>query len=138
MQAEFGAPQWVFGMTTYAFLEDGRLACVMSQNGFDHLAFVRPGQPAEVADLPYTAIARRIRASGDTLVFVASSPTEASAVIRMDATSGQREVLRRSLETPPAAAYVSRPRAIAFPTDGAQATAYAIYYPPTNPDFVGG
>jgi dipeptidyl aminopeptidase/acylaminoacyl peptidase len=136
MDAEFGTPQWTFGMSTYVFLADGRLACVMSQNGFDHLAFVRPGQPAEIADLPYTAISRRIRASGNTLVFVAASPTESAAVIRMDATSGERTVLRRGLETPPNAAYVSRPRAIAFPTSGGQATAYAIYYPPTNPDFV--
>ena len=136
MEAEFGTPQWTFGMSTYAFLEDGRLACVISQNGFDHLAFVRPGQPVALADLPYTAISRRIRASGNALVFVAASPTEAAAVIRMDASTGKREVLRRGLETPPEAAYVSRPRAIAFPTAGGQ-TAYAIYYPPTNPDFVG-
>jgi dipeptidyl aminopeptidase/acylaminoacyl peptidase len=135
MEAEFGTPQWTFGMSTYACLADGRLACVISQNGFDHLAFVQPGQPAEIADLPYTAISRRIRASGNSLVFIAASPTDPPAVIRMDASSGTREVLRRSLEAPPDAAYVSRPRAIAFPTAGGQATAYAIYYPPTNPDF---
>ena len=88
MEAEFGTPQWVFGMSTYAFLADGRLACLMSQDGFDHIAFVRPGEALEVADLPYTAISRRIRASGNTLVFVAASPSEAAAVIRMDAASG--------------------------------------------------
>ncbi|MBV9580701.1 MAG: S9 family peptidase, partial [Chloroflexi bacterium] len=137
MAAEFGAPQWTFGMSTYAFLADGRLACIVSQDGFDHLAFVRPGQPIDLAaDLPYSAISRRIRASGNTLVFVAATPTEAAAVIRMDASSGEREVLRRSLETPPEATFVARPRAIAFPTTGGQ-TAYAIYYPPTSPDFTG-
>jgi dipeptidyl aminopeptidase/acylaminoacyl peptidase len=137
MEAEFGTPQWTFGMSTYAFLADGRLACVMSQNGFDHLAFVRPGHPLEVADLPYTAIAPRIRASGNTLIFVAASPTESAAVIRLDASSGKREVLRRSLETPPDASYVSRPRAIEFPTRDGKSTAHAIYYPPTNADFGG-
>jgi dipeptidyl aminopeptidase/acylaminoacyl peptidase len=137
MDAEFGTPQWVFGMSSYAFLDDGRLACVISQNGFDHLAFITPGQPPEVVDLPYTAISRRIRASGNTLVFIAASPTEAAAVIRMDAASGEREVLRRGLESPPDAKYVSRPRAIAFPTAAGKATAYAIYYPPANADFVG-
>ncbi|HEY2596732.1 MAG TPA: S9 family peptidase [Chloroflexota bacterium] len=138
-EAEFGTPQWVFGMSTYAFLEDGRLACVMSQNGFDHIAFVRPGsgQGVEIADLPYTAISRRIRASGNTLVFVAATPTEAAAVVRMDASTRTCEVLRRGLEAPPDSSFVSRPRAIAFPTDDGRATAYAIYYPPTNPDFVG-
>src|SRR6185437_1367775 len=32
---------------------------------------------------------------------------------------------------------VSRPRSIAFPTDNGSATAYALYYPPTNQDFTG-
>jgi dipeptidyl aminopeptidase/acylaminoacyl peptidase len=139
MDAEFGAPQWTFGMSAFAFLADGRVACVVSQNGFDRLAFVRPGfgQAVEFADLPYTAIARGIRASGNILLFVASSPTEAAAVIRMDATTGACESLRRGLDSPPDPGYVSRPRAIAFPTSAGQAVAHAIYYPPTNADFVG-
>jgi dipeptidyl aminopeptidase/acylaminoacyl peptidase len=139
MEAEFGTPQWVFGMSTYAFLEDGRVACVISQDGFDHIAFVRPaaGRSVEIAELPYSAISRRIRASGNTLLFVAASPTEASAVIRMDAATGAREVLRRGLESPPDVGFVSRPRAISFPTADGKATAHAIYYPPTNADFVG-
>ena len=28
MEAEFGWPQWVFGVSTYAFLDDGRIACI--------------------------------------------------------------------------------------------------------------
>src|SRR5205085_2892874 len=116
LEAEFGAPQWTFGMSTFAFLSDGRIACIMSQNGFDQLVFVRPGEPVETPDLPYTAYARRIRSSGNTLVFIAASPTEAAAVIRMDAISGERQVLGRSLEEAPNPGYVSRPRAIAFPT----------------------
>ena len=28
MDAEFGWPQWVFGVSTYAFLDDGRIACI--------------------------------------------------------------------------------------------------------------
>jgi dipeptidyl aminopeptidase/acylaminoacyl peptidase len=48
-------------------------------------------------------------------------------------------VLRRSVEASeaPDTRYVSRPRAIAFPTENGTATAYAIYYPPANPDFEG-
>ncbi len=137
MEAEFGTPQWQFGMSTYTFLEDGRIACVMSQNGFDQLVFVRPGAAIEITDLPYTAYGRRIRSSGNTLVFVAATPADGPAVIRMDTASGQRRVLGRSLEEAPDARYVSRPRPIAFPTAGDTATAYAIYYPPTNPDFTG-
>src|SRR5919202_4709559 len=101
MEAEFGAPQWVFGMSTYAFLEDGRIAAIMSRGGIDQLVFVRPGEPIQTADLPYTAYARRLRSSGDTLVFIAASPTESAAVVRFDAASGAREILGRSLEHEP-------------------------------------
>jgi dipeptidyl aminopeptidase/acylaminoacyl peptidase len=137
--AEFGSPQWQFGMALYAFLGDGRIACIFSQDGFDHLGLLRAGEPLQVADLPYTAYGRRIRASGNTVVFVAASPTEAAAVIRLDTSTGTREVLGRSLDPSavPGAEYISRPRAIAFPTEDGKATAYAIYYPPTNPEFTG-
>jgi dipeptidyl aminopeptidase/acylaminoacyl peptidase len=139
-EAEFGTPQWIFGMSTYAFLADGRIACVTSQDGFDHLVYVRPGQPVvQQTDLPYTAYGRSIQSSGNDVVFIAASPTEAPAVIRLDTTTGQRQVLGRSLaeaDVPPAG-YISRPRPISFPTDNIRATAYAIYYPPTNADFSG-
>jgi dipeptidyl aminopeptidase/acylaminoacyl peptidase len=88
-------------------------------------------------DLPYTAFGRRLRSDSNGLVFIAASPTEAASVIRLDLTTGQREVLRRSLEHEVNAQYVSQPRSIAFPTESGQATAYAIYYPPKNADFEG-
>jgi dipeptidyl aminopeptidase/acylaminoacyl peptidase len=137
MEAEFGTPQWVFGMSTYAFLADGRIACIVSQDGLDRLAFVRAGEPIQYADLPYTAFARRLSASGNSLGFIAASPTEAPAVVRWDAVSGTREVVRRSLEHEVDPEYVSRPRSIAFPTEAGKATAYALYYPPANADFEG-
>ncbi|MGI9149300.1 MAG: S9 family peptidase [Chloroflexota bacterium] len=136
MQAEFGSPQWVFGMSTYAFLADGRIACIVSKDGKDSLALVQPGQPLQTIDLPYTAYARRLRSSGNTLVFIAGSPTESAAVVRLDVVTGAREILGRSLEQEPDPRYVSRPRSIAFPTKDGAATAYGIYYPPTNPDAV--
>jgi dipeptidyl aminopeptidase/acylaminoacyl peptidase len=137
MHAECGTPQWVFGMSTYAFLADGRIACIVSRDGIDSLVYIRPGQPVETADLPYTAYARRVRSSGTTLLFVAASPTEAAALIRLDAASGASDVLARSLDHAPDPASVSRPRSIAFPTAAGQATAYALYYPPANVDFSG-
>ncbi len=124
-------------MAMYAFLEDGRIASIMTQNGVDQLVFVRPGHGVEKAQLPYTAYGRRIGASGNTLIFTAASPTEAGSVIRFDATTGTTEVLGRSLEHQPDPKYISRPRSIEFPTEGGKATAYAIYYPPANADYIG-
>jgi len=136
MEAEFGGPQWNFGSSTYAFLGDGRVACVYARDGFEHLGFLRPDRPLEAADSPYTVYAG-VRASGKTLAFVAASPTEAAAVVRMDTETGQRQVLKRSVEQEIDPSYVSSPRPITFPTHNGRAEAYALYYPPTNADFVG-
>src|SRR5438132_10202543 len=136
MDAELGAPQWIFGMAMYAFLADGRIAAIVTQNGTDRLVFVSPSGAVGETELPYTAYGRRIRSNGNSLVFIAASPTEAAAVIRLDAATGARDVLGRSLEQPPDPQYISRPRSISFPTEDG-AVAYAIYYPPANADFVG-
>ena len=36
--AEFGVPQWVFGLSTYAFASSDRIICRYGQHGNDHLA----------------------------------------------------------------------------------------------------
>jgi hypothetical protein len=38
MEAEFGRPQWVFGMRMYAFGSAGRIICTYTQGGVSHLA----------------------------------------------------------------------------------------------------
>ena len=40
MEAEFGSPQWVFGMSTYAFESATRIICTYTQNGIDYLALI--------------------------------------------------------------------------------------------------
>jgi dipeptidyl aminopeptidase/acylaminoacyl peptidase len=137
MDAEFGTPQWIFGMARYAFVGDKRIAALYSRDGFEHLALISPDQKVETLDLPYTSISSSLHASSSMLVFVGASPTEAATVVRMDTSTGRRDVLAQSVAHEVDPAYVSRPRAIAFPTDNGQATAYALYYPPTNADFVG-
>ena len=37
-EAEFGAPQWVFGQSTYAFLSAEQIACTYREAGRDRLA----------------------------------------------------------------------------------------------------
>ncbi len=136
MEAEFGIPQWVFGLSRYTLLDDGTIACCYVQDGFDHLALLRPGQQLEQLDLPYSWFSS-LHAHGGTLVFNAASPTEPVSVVRMDLHTKERDVLARSLAHDIDPKYLSRPRSIAFPTDNGRATAFALYYPPTNADFVG-
>ena len=135
MEAEFGVAQWVFGLATYGFLADGRIVCCYSREGLDHLAYLTPGGDLDTPDLPYTAFGGRLSVQGNRVAFVAASPTEPSSVVVLDAGTGQRDVLRRSVTHAIEPAWVSRPRPIQFPTQ--EGAAFALYYPPTNPDFVG-
>jgi dipeptidyl aminopeptidase/acylaminoacyl peptidase len=135
MDAEFGVAQWVFGLATYRFLADGRIVCCYSRDGLDHLGYLSPGGGLDTPELPYTALGGRISVEGNRVGLVAASPTEPTSVVVLDAATGQREVLRRSLAHEVDAAWVARPRPIEFPTE--EGTAFALYYPPTNPEYTG-
>src|SRR3546814_20063457 len=37
LEAEIGTPQWVFGMSRYGFLADGRMVFAYAREGLDHL-----------------------------------------------------------------------------------------------------
>ena len=38
MDAEFGLPQWVFGMSTYAVIDSNNLICAVNKQGIWHIA----------------------------------------------------------------------------------------------------
>jgi dipeptidyl aminopeptidase/acylaminoacyl peptidase len=134
MQAEFGLPQWVFGMTSYGFESAGRIVCVYSSAGIDQLAILdTPSGAFETIETPYTMFAYPHSAPGQ-LVALAGSPTEHAAVVRLDLTTRQIETLRRTSELAVDPGYISAPQAIEFPTD-AGLTAHAFFYPPHNADY---
>ncbi len=144
-EAEFGLPQWVFGMSTYAFVSPERIVCSYAERGSSHLAILdtETGE-LEPLETPYSSIAyvRAGEALGDApgeasssrVVFRGSSPTEAACIVRLDPSTGVREVLRRSgdLEIDPG--YLSVPEPVEFPTENGQ-TAHAFFYPPKNRDY---
>ena len=134
MEAEFAGPQWVFGVSSYGFLPDGRIACGYEQRGEFHLALLDPAssRPQDLG-LPHTAHAIATTASS-RIVFIGGTPTAADALWSFDPESGDLEVLRRSSEVTVDPAYVSVARAIEFPTGG-DLTAHAFFHEPTNPDF---
>ena len=138
MEAEFGTPQWVFGMATYAFLPDGRIACTYSTCGMQRLAILNPGAGA-VEDLEVSRVPdafATLGVHGNRLSYVGTSPTEVSAVVSLDIAAGELDVHMRSMEEDIPGGYMSMPRAIEFPTEGG-VSAHALYYPPANEDFEG-
>jgi len=135
--AEFGQPQWNFGLSTYAFVDPGRLVCSYSQAGRQHLAQLHLASlTLTPMELPYTEFGY-LRARGEQVVFRGGSPADAAAIVLLDLTSGVSKVLQRS--APVAAApefrhYFSLPRHLEFPTTDGE-SAHALHYAPCNPDF---
>lgn len=136
MEVEFGLPQWVLGLSTYAFESEERIICTYSRDGVSHLASIDTTTCAlEEFDLSFTDIGF-LRARAGQAVFIAASPTEFPAVVQLDLATGNLAVLRRAGEMTMDPGYLSIPEAIDFPTT-AGATAHAFFYPPKNKDFTG-
>ncbi|MDQ4133993.1 MAG: prolyl oligopeptidase family serine peptidase [Actinomycetota bacterium] len=140
--AEFSRPDWVFGQSTYAFLPDGRIVAVWSQDGIDAIAVLDPESARfEPLATPYTvvdslhALPPRADRPAGSVVALAASPTDDAAVVELPLGGGRR-VLRRSREGTLDPAFVSEAQPIEFSTTGG-ARAHAFYYPPANPQFEG-
>lgn len=131
MDAELGMPHWVFGMSTYAFLPDGRIACTYGRDGIWGLGVIpaQGGRP-DPLDTPYVAVSS-VQTLGERIACIAGSPFEASAVVLVDTRDGSREVVRRSSAEDVDPGYLSAAEPISFPTEGGE-TAHAFYYPPRN------
>ncbi|HKQ75863.1 MAG TPA: S9 family peptidase [Blastocatellia bacterium] len=135
MEAEFGLPQWVFGMSTYAFESANRIVCAYIERGFSRLAILdtTTGE-LEKIETPFTKI-EGIRATSGQAVFIAASPAEPASIVRFDLNNRRFETLRRSSELTIDPGYISVPQAIEFPTENGL-TAHGFFYPPRNQDFI--
>jgi dipeptidyl aminopeptidase/acylaminoacyl peptidase len=134
-EAEFGWPQWVFGMTSYGSLGDGRIVSLWERDGVQHLAILDPtsGELIDL-DVPHSAMTPRLDVDGDRVVFVGGGPSIPDEVVLLDVTSRSMDVLRTS-STAVDDASISIPRQIEFPTEGGM-TAFAHVYPPRSRDAV--
>jgi dipeptidyl aminopeptidase/acylaminoacyl peptidase len=136
--AELGFPAWGLAIRCYAFLDDGRIACIVTRDAVESLELLDPERGTlESAGLGWTAFAAgAFCAGGGRVVFAAASPTKTYKLISFDPTTGRMETLRDPLEVELDPASISVPRAIEFPT-GDAVTAHAFYYPPTNAEWEG-
>ncbi|HZG68840.1 MAG TPA: S9 family peptidase [Herpetosiphonaceae bacterium] len=136
MKAEFGGPQWIFGLSSYAFESPGSIVCRFIEQGWERLATVDcVTRRIQRVDMPYTTFAH-LRARPGSVVFVGASPTELTSIIRLHLDTRQVELLRHSREAPIDEAYLSLPEAIEFPTEGGL-TAHGFFYAPRNPLYRG-
>ena len=134
LEAEFGVPMWLLGLSNYDFISSGNLICSYKKEGRWSLAHLDPSRKElKEIELPYTHL-RYVRASGDEVAFIAGSPDEPLSVIQMDMKTGERKTLRKSTDLEFDEGYLSEPRAVEFPSRHG-ARAHGFYYPPQNKDF---
>jgi dipeptidyl aminopeptidase/acylaminoacyl peptidase len=137
-EAELGYPQWVFDLSRYAFIADGRIACIFTRAAIDRLELLDPKSgKLEPLDLPYSSYSSpSLRSHGTRLVFSAGTPTEPTAVIELELGSGDRNVLRRSTDMELDERYISVAKPVDFPgADGL--VSHGFYYAPANPEYSG-
>ena len=138
MEAEFGLPQWVFGMSTYDFTGDGKILCSYTQHGKSHLAILDPANldlGLQEITTPFTSVSG-LRCEGDRAVFHGGSATESTAIVLLDITNGTWQKIRVASDLQIDADYISAAQSIEFPTENGK-TAYGLFYPPKNKDFTG-
>ncbi len=137
IEAEFGQPQWVFGMSTYAFADARTIVCEYTQDGLGKLATfdVVSGQLSQI-ELPYTDFSQ-IRAAGKLAAFRAGAPSLPLSVVLLDLATRSHRVLRTAspvADDPAIKPYFTQVRPITFETTGGR-EAYGLFYPPHNPDY---
>jgi dipeptidyl aminopeptidase/acylaminoacyl peptidase len=135
-EAEFGAAQWVLGMSTYAFAGADRIVCAYSEGGLGRLAAIDVASGAfRPIETPYTEISS-VRAEGEVVVFRGASATQPASIVRLDLATGRCEVLKKAAavaDDPAIQPYLAGVVQLDYPSEGR--TAHALYYPAHNPDY---
>jgi dienelactone hydrolase len=134
LEVELGYPLWVFGLRTYDFLENGRIACTLIERALHTFAVLEP-QTGELErlDLPFTASMPYVTARRNRFAIVAGAPTEPVGIHIVDAQTGAYETVARQNVPHIEPASISEGRAIEFESHGR--TGHAFFYPPTNADY---
>jgi dipeptidyl aminopeptidase/acylaminoacyl peptidase len=141
MAAEFGVPLWKLGATTYACAGSDRIVCAYSRAGLGQLAVLElKGKTLRALETSFTEFSS-VRVNGNRAVFRAGASNHPASIVMLDLISGAYQVLKKEtdlLDQPGSriAKYLSTVRPVEFPTTDGN-TAYGLFYPPYNPDYVG-
>jgi len=142
MPAEFGVPQWNFGMSTYAFAGARRIVCAYTNAGLGQLAILDFANGSlQAIETGFTEFGS-VRADGDRVVFRGGAPDRPTSIITLDLRSRQHRILKRATDLldraePGVVSYITTVEPVEFPTTGGK-TAFGLFYPPRSPDYAGG
>lgn len=130
-ELEFGRPQWQFGMSRYAFVDEQRILCAIDEGDRDRLVMLDLERAAlEDLQLDFSTLGG-VQVEKGVACFIGASATAAPGVFRLELATLTLECVRSAqkdaLDFPEAR--ISVPEAIEFPTTQGR-TAHAFYYAP--------
>jgi dipeptidyl aminopeptidase/acylaminoacyl peptidase len=134
MSAEFAGPQWVFGLSSYAFVSDSEILCSYGLGGTQRLGRldVSEGRIRDLT-LPYSGFSG-VRVASGHACFIGSAQDRAAEVVDLDLAQGTCRVVARGSSLEFDDGLLSRPEAIEFETAGGR-RAHAYLYLPANSAF---
>ncbi|HXR27465.1 MAG TPA: prolyl oligopeptidase family serine peptidase [Candidatus Baltobacteraceae bacterium] len=135
MAADFARPDWVFGVTNYAFVGRGEVLAVGRDAGRDRAWRVAPTGAATELTLPLDEI-DFVAGHRDRVLLAGDSAADAGGLAVLDLATGGWSWVTRSLDAEVDPGVISIPRSIDYPTTEG-AIAHALFYPPRNDAFAG-
>lgn len=131
--AELAGPLWQLGARWYDFLDQATAMAIATQQGRSRLVRIDLDTGAAAAiELPFAEFAGLAAAAG-VVVVQALAEDGPARIIRLDPMRPGFTTLASAGVGDVAPALIARPEHITFPSsDGRQA--FALFYPPTNPD----
>ena len=127
--AEFGVPQWVFGQSTYAFTDDGRLIAMATRDGVWQLGEVELESGAFTPWPLEWDFYEQLRAFGDDVVVIAADARTPKQLIDVSAAPEPRVL--RATDGLPVEAALSMPEPLSWPT-GDGDIAHGLFYAPAS------
>ena len=133
-EADFATPLWVFGLSTYAWLDESTLVCVFQESGLWRLGTLK-GETGRL-DTVATDLTElgSVFAQGGRALFVGGSAAQAPALYSLSAESLEVKLFHRPSPEILTGDFVAYPKAVSFPTSGG-AIAHGLHYPPKNLDY---
>lgn len=129
--ADLATAQWEFGYSTYAFLDNDRIAVLAHQGGATRIqVWDRRRRDARAVELACTSIKPYLAAHGRRVAMIGSAPDRMPAVIVADVDSGDVRALTAAMGATPGS-HAPAPAVVDVRArDGAQV--HAILYRPDN------
>lgn len=139
MKAEFGLPQWIFGQSTFVFVNRGDksfIAATFIENGEEKLGFLSLEDFSfQIEELPFTSY-RYLQTEGTRLYFIGGSDHLLPALVEYDVDKKSWQPLVGGKGPGIDLSYISVGQNISFPTEDGK-KAYAFFYPPCHLECIG-